>query len=267
MLAAERRQVILELLAADRFASSELLAGRLGVSLETIRRDLSSLETQGKLVRVRGGASQVGASPVEEPTYVERVHLAPEAKASIGSIAAGMLTPGSTVMIDVGTTCVEVAKAIPKDFRGRVVTCNLLAAIELADRPHVEVHVSGGQLRPGDMTLSNSYAVDFFANLRPDIAFLGSGGIDMDAGLTDYYFDEAATRKIVLGTAARSFVLADHTKHDRIAPFRVCGLESIDGLITDRLDSPALKEGLERAGIPVYAAKQDELTTTSEGDL
>jgi DeoR/GlpR family transcriptional regulator of sugar metabolism len=152
------------------------------------------------------------------------------------------------VVIDVGTTALEVARALPITFRGTVATCSLLVAAELAGRPTVEVLVSGGRVRAGDLACSNAQALSFFADLRPDVAFLGSGGVDTGTGLTDFHLDEVATRRIILANTARSYVLADSTKFGRVAPHRVCGLEEFDGLITDEMTSAPLRAAIERAG-------------------
>lgn len=251
MLAAERHDRIVNVVQARQYVRSEELAERLSVSLETIRRDLVTLERQGKLRRVRGGASQHQSVSSEEAIYAERSKLAAEEKSGMAQTAASLITPGMTLMIDIGTSCLNVARAIPVDFRGRIVTCSLPVAIELADRADVEILVSGGRLRPDDLALSNGQTVSFFQELRPDLAFLGSGGLDADAGLTDYYTDEVATRRVVLHNAAQSYVLADSTKHGHIAPFKVCDLSGFTGLITDRVLDQALSAALRRAGAEV----------------
>ena len=191
---------------------------------ETIRRDLAALEDHGRLVRVRGGASRQRAASSEEAIYAERSVRGTDEKTQMARVAASLVEPGMTLMIDVGTSCLSVAKAIPENFTGRVVTCSLLAAMELSDRIDVEVLVVGGRLRSGDLAVSNGQAVDFLKDLHPDLAFLGSGGLEREAGLTDYYPDEVASRRVVLRNAFRAYVLADSSKHGHVAPFKVCDL-------------------------------------------
>jgi DeoR family transcriptional regulator, fructose operon transcriptional repressor len=258
MLPAERHERIRDALRSSRVISTEDLAELLAVSGETVRRDLVALESQGHLRRVHGGASQLGHG--EEQPFGERTTSGQEAKASIGRVAAELLVPGQTVVIDVGTTALEVARAVPVDFRGTVATPSLHVAAELASHPGVTVLVSGGRLRGGDLALSNAQAAGFFADLRADIAFLGSGGVAADLGLTDFHLDEVATRRVILAHCARSFVLADAAKIGRIAPFRVCGLDAVAGLITDEPPSADLRIAVHRAGgivvtgNPVYEA-------------
>jgi len=253
VLPAERHHRILAMLVRGGVVGTEDLAKSLRVSSETVRRDLKLLERQRTLARVHGGATSVFKTG-QEPPYLDRAGIAPEAKTAIGRCAAQLVQPGMSVMIDVGTTTLEVARALPEDYRGLVVTCSVVAAIELVGRAGVEVIVSGGRLRTGDMALSNHLTVQFFKDLRPDIAFLGSGGIDESAGLTDFHLDEVITRRVVLAQATQSYVLADSSKHGRVATHRVCGLDGFTGLITDRMPSAGLAAGIKRSGGQVIVA-------------
>ncbi|MEV7421732.1 MULTISPECIES: DeoR/GlpR family DNA-binding transcription regulator [unclassified Streptomyces] len=254
MLPAERHRRICEALRAQRIVSTEDFSRMLDVSAETVRRDLVTLERRGLLVRVHGGATNNAGGFGEEAPFDERSGMDRGAKVAIGVAAAALVRPGQTVVIDVGTTAVEVARALPPDYRGTVATCSLLVAAELAGRPNVEVLVSGGRLRAGDLVCSNAQTMAFFADLRSDVAFLGSGGVDASAGLTDFHLDEVATRRLILANTVRSYILADASKFGRVAPHRVCGLEEVDGLITDARPSPTLESGVERSGGIVVVA-------------
>ena len=247
MLRVERHHRIVETLRSRGVVSTEELARLCEASVETIRRDLVELERQQRLTRVHGGAT-MSPSTGEEAPYTERSGAAREAKEAIGAAAARLVQPGQTLVIDVGTTALEVARALPAAFRGVVATPSLLVAGELAGRPGVEVLVSGGRVRAGDLACSNAQAVAFFADLRADVAFLGSGGIDAATGLTDFHLDEIATRRIIVSNSLRSYVLADSTKIGRVAPHVVCGLDEVDGLITDDLTSAPLRTQIERLG-------------------
>lgn len=235
MLASERHARISDLLRTSRIVSTDELAKSLDVSTETIRRDLAALERHGVLERVHGGArSAVVPTVGDEPPFLERATIAGTAKSRIGAAAAALIQPGQTIIIDVGTTALQVARSLPYEFAGVVATCSLLAAVELADRPNLEVLVSGGRLRSGDLALSNGQAVNFFDDIYADIAFLGSGGVDAVAGLTDFHLDEAITRRSILRNSRKTYVLADSSKFDRVARHRVAGLDQVTGMITDR---------------------------------
>lgn len=247
MLGTERQARILDWLAKRRFASSESLASELGVSVETIRRDIRQLDGRQALHRVRGGA--VAAPAVAgEALFEDRSVMHQEAKQAIAGLAAGLVSAGQTVFLDLGTTALQVARALATDFVGTVATTSLLVAGELAGLPGIEVLVCGGRVRAGDLGCSNADAVRFFAGMYADVAFVGSGGLDADHGLTDYHLDEVATRRQMMAHARRGYVLADASKFDAIAPYVVCGLDDIDGLISETVPPPPLAEAIVQRG-------------------
>ncbi|OON82858.1 DeoR/GlpR family DNA-binding transcription regulator [Streptomyces tsukubensis] len=257
MLPTERHRRISTAVERSGTISTEELAERLAVSAETVRRDLAQMERQGLLVRVRGGAATSAAVPGlsgEEAPFTERSASSPRAKTAIGRAAAELIRPGMTVVIDVGTTALQVARALPYEFRGTVVSPSLLVAAEISTRPHAEVLIPGGRLRSGDQVLSGALTVEFFTGLYADLAFLGSGGIDATAGVTDFHHEENATKRAILARAALCYVLADGDKYGRVAPHRVCGFADCAGLIADRAPDAALVEAVESAGGVVITA-------------
>ncbi|MFT4109606.1 DeoR/GlpR family DNA-binding transcription regulator [Propionicimonas sp.] len=233
MLATERHARILSVVASRQVASTEELATSLNVSPETIRRDIRALDERGELRRVRGGAATASGA-IGEPRVEERQLLNSAEKELIGRLAADLLQDGQTVVLDLGTTAMAVARAMAPRFRGVVATTSLLVAGELAAYRDIEVLVCGGRVRAGDLALSSALAVDFFAGLHADIALVSSGGVAADQGLTDFYFDEVSTRREMLRNARRGFVLADSSKFGVVAPHFVAGFGSELGLITDR---------------------------------
>lgn len=255
MLPVARHDAIVDLVNGAHTVSTDELVTRLGVSAETVRRDLALLEERGALRRVHGGAASVQRRGTgEEPSFSERSAIRHEAKAQIARLAVDLLALGQTVVIDVGTTAVAVARAIPPTFRGTVVTPSLLVAIELAGRRGVEVLVSGGRIRSGDLACSNAHARTLFADVYADIAFIGSGGVDASAGLTDYHLDEVDVRRTMIANSAASYVLADSSKLGRIGPHRVCPLTAVTGLITEECTSPAVAAAIREAGGVVLSA-------------
>ena len=144
-----------------------------------------------------------------------------------------LVEPGETIVIDVGTTALEVARALPPAFHGRVLTNSVPAALELAARDQVEIMLCGGQVRPGDAACSGAHAEAFFAEFYADRAFLGSGGVHPEAGLTDYYPAEVVVRRTIIAHTAACYVLADSSKLGAIAVHRVCPLDRITAVLTD----------------------------------
>lgn len=194
--------------------STDDLVQRLGVSAETVRRDLALLEERGVIRRVHGGAAAVDQRRAMEPSYTERSVIRHQAKAQLAKVAVGLLENGQTVVLDIGTTAVAVAQAIPpRGFTGTVITPSLPVAVELADRPGIEVLLAGGRVRAGDLACSNAHTKAFFADVYPDIALLGSGGgVDARAGLTDFHLDEIDVRRTIIANSARNYILADSSK-------------------------------------------------------
>lgn len=178
-----------------------------------------------------------------------------QAKAQLARVAAGLLENGQTVIIDIGTTAVAVAQAIPRAFTGTVITPSLPVAVELADRPGIELLLAGGRVRAGDLACSNAHTKAFFTDVYADIALLGSGGVDAAAGLTDFHLDEIDVRRTIIANSARSYILADSSKLGQVAPYRVCDLSAVNGLITDQNTDPAVAAALEETGGVVMPAR------------
>ena len=255
MLPTQRRQEILAELREAKAVSAEELARRFGVSLETIRRDLRGLRDRGLLERVYGGALSVRTA---EGDFATRSTLHAKSKLAIAQLAATLVEPEDTIVIDIGTTALEVARALPEAFRGRVLTNSVPAAMALADRDEIELLLCGGQVRHGDAACFGAQAEAFFADFYADKAFLGSGGVHAQAGLTDYHPPEVATRRTIISHAAASYVLADSSKLGTIAVHRVCPLSRVTAVLTDYQASPEVVEALAGADCTVLLGTNPE---------
>lgn len=261
----ERRLAIAAAIRRQPLVRAGELADQLGVSAETVRRDLMALEDQGILERVYGGARSLTARAFEPPA-VERRRRELAAKKAMAARVVSLLAPGDTVILDVGTSVAEVARLLPWDFRGRVLTPSLPVALALDGHEHVEVLVSGGQMRRGDMALSGRQAERFVSDYYVDKAILGSGGVHAAAGLTDYYPAEVALRQLILGHAAETYVLADSTKVGRIALCKVCDVGALSAIVTDSRVAPESVAALESAGATVMVAELRDAEAGPEED-
>ena len=183
------------------------------------------------------------------------------AKRAIAQRAASLVEPGETVVIDVGTTALEVARALPASFEGRVLTNSVPVAMELSGRREVEILLCGGQVRHGDGACSGGHAETFFAEFYADKAFLGSGGVHPEAGLTDYYPSEVVVRRTIIGHTAACYVLADSSKLGTIAVHRVCPLDRVAAVLTDDQGESSAHEALADAGVTVLCASVTERET------
>ena len=246
MLPIQRRQAILADVRQSSAVSAEDLAQKYRVSLETIRRDLRGLRDQGLLERVYGGALSIRST---EGTFAARTALHSDSKQAIGRLAATLIEPDDTIVIDVGTTALEVAKALPETFKGRVLTNSVPVAIALADTTGIDVLISGGHIRRGDAACFGGHAEAFFNEFYADKAFLGSGGVHPDAGLTDYYPHEVTTRRTIIAHSGASYVLADSSKLGAIAVHKVCPLSRVTAVLTDSQASAEVVAALDCAVI------------------
>ena len=271
MMPTQRRQAILAEVRKASAVSAENLAALFGVSVETIRRDLRQLRDQGLLERVYGGALSVQST---EGTFTARSTRHHDRKRAIAALAAGLIRPQDTVIIDIGTTALEVARALPADFRGRVLTNSVPVAMELSAREEIELLLSGGQVRSGDAACYGAQADAFFAQVYADKAFLGSGGLHAEAGLTDYYPHEVAARRVMIAHAGASYVLADSSKLGKVAVHRVCALTQVTAVITNEDSSKASAEAADALGaagcdvlrVPVPEATTDPVVAAQQPD-
>jgi DeoR/GlpR family transcriptional regulator of sugar metabolism len=248
--ASRRRDAIAMSVAQSGQVSVAELTETLGVSAMTVRRDLELLEEQGLIRRVRGGAL-ARISNAYEPPYVGRAAQHSEAKQRIAKAAVDLVIDGDTIVLDTGTTSLEVAYAL----RGRkvitVVTAALRVAMELANEPDIRVVVAGGFIRPGELSLVGTLAENVFNEFNCDTAFIGVGGVHPTKGITDYNPDDARIKRLAVAAAARKVVLADASKLGRAAFVNVATADEIDVLITDASgDNPTLR-ALSDVGVSV----------------
>ena len=257
MLPTQRRQAILTQVRERAAVSAEDLSRQFGVSVETIRRDLRSLQERGLLERVYGGATRPSGRS-SEGSFAARSVRNIGRKRAIAALAASLVQPEETVIIDVGTTALEVARALPASFRGRVLTNSVPAAMELSARSDVELLLCGGQVRVGDGACAGAHAEAFFAEFYADRAFLGSGGVHPEAGLTDYYPAEVVVRRTIIAHTAATYVLADSSKLGEIAVHRVCTLDRLTAVLTDDADNSDAFAALAAAGLTLLRAQVTE---------
>jgi DeoR/GlpR family transcriptional regulator of sugar metabolism len=233
------------------------LAAALQVSEMTIRRDLEELEDQGVARRVRGGAIST-VSRSYEPPLATRATEAQAAKQQIAQAAADYITFGETAILDVGTTTLALARTL----RGRggltIVTPSVQAGIELAGDPNIRVILTGGIVRPGELSLIGDLAERTFSQLNCDVLFLGVGGVHAEKGLTEYNLDDTRVKRAAIGAASRKVVLADRSKLDRVCLATIASLPEIDVLITDAEPDHHVLEAVREAGVEIVSVPRPE---------
>ena len=230
--AGERRTTIMQVLDATGRVTVGELSQMTKVSDMTIRRDLEALEHEGLLKRTRGGAVSV-TSLSYEPPYILRKDTNASAKARIGKRAASLLREGETVILDVGTTAVEVARALKGRQNLTVLTSNLWAATILADEPGIVLMVTGGKTRNRERSLVGHLATRAFEELVFDVFVMGVAGVHQEFGITDYNVDEAQVKRAAVHASQRRIVIADSSKLGKVAFAKICDLHQIDVIVTD----------------------------------
>jgi DeoR family fructose operon transcriptional repressor len=251
--AAERQQRIVEQARSDGRVEVTALAAALGVTPETVRRDLTTLERHGVLRRVHGGAI-----PLEnlgfEPRLAVRQERYTTEKERIAKRALEELPAEGTVLIDSGSTTQLLAENLPFDRELTVVTNSVSVAVAVAARDNITLFVVGGRVRGRTLAAVGEWATHALAGVAVDVAFLGTNGLSVRRGLTTPDQDEAATKRAMATASRRVVVLCDHSKigTDHFAQF--APLEDVDTVITDAgLDDETVTE-IEAAGPTVVQA-------------
>lgn len=253
MLAQERRQRIFKDIEASGVASVRDLAQRFDVSLITIMRDLQELEQEGLIRRVHGGAISVRGASYEPPFSARESQFSAE-KQRIAQKAVELISDGDSLLLDVGTTTLELARALKGKRNLTVLVTNLRAALELAGQPAIQVIVIGGKLRFSELSMTGHMAEQTLRTFQVDKAFIGVGGITLQHGLTEFNFDEAGTKRIMCERARQKIVLADHTKFGKVMLTQVAPLSAIDMIITGSELDESMRRELEEAGISLILA-------------
>lgn len=214
MKASERHRAILDLI-VTRDASVEELVIALGVSEATIRRDLTTLANERRLVRTYGGATALIGSHEPEASLDERKSAQRDQKEAIARAAAAHVHDGDTVLLDGGTTCAALARHLGSRLDLKVVTNNLLALMTLANAPGVHLTLIGGDLRTSSMSTLGPLAELSLSRLSVDKAFLGADGVVAEFGLCEATAEQAYLKDCIIRRAAQIIVLADADKLGR----------------------------------------------------
>jgi DeoR/GlpR family transcriptional regulator of sugar metabolism len=237
LLAKERQDQILQYLIQDGKVKVIPLAEELGVTTETIRRDLDILESEGHLRRVYGGAIR---STYEhgEPTFEQRETINAEGKQKIGEIAASLIQDGDMIALDVGTTMIEMVKSIRGKKNITVLTNSLAVGVHLSEalssgRFNGKVIFLGGELNPDQNSITGPLCENMLEQFHLDKAFLSVGGVSFKTGITDYDVNESHISKMFSTAASQTIVLADHSKIGVQAFSKIMPINEVDIIVSD----------------------------------
>jgi len=253
MYAAERQQRIMAEARQAGRVEVALLADSLGVTAETVRRDLTALERRGSLRRVHGGAIPVERLELE-PTLAARSGRLAEVKRRIAARVLDELPTGGTVLLDSGSTTQAVVQLLPPDLDLTVLTNSVSAAAALSTHPGITLYLLGGRVRGITGAAVGEWATAALEGVVVDVAVMGTNGLSVEHGLTTPDLAEAAVKRALVANARRTVVLADHSKIGRVEFAHVVPLSRVDTIITDSGVEPELLDELEAAGPRVVTA-------------
>lgn len=247
----KRHAEILRMLREEGTMSIADLADRLGVSLETVRRDVKPLSGDGSVVRMHGAvglAGQGGEAPFER-----RMRENAAAKRAIARHVAATIGDGESIMLDTGTTTSFLARELLGHRRLTVVTNSSDIARTLATVNGNKVYMAGGELRSDSGAAFGVSAIEFISRFSVDHAVISVGAVDAE-GLMDYDLEESEFARTVLACGSRRLVVTDHSKFGRRGLVRVCAMEGVTGLVTDRPPPADIAEALAAAGVRLDVA-------------
>jgi DeoR family fructose operon transcriptional repressor len=249
-----RREAVLGHLAEGGYATVEALARRLSVSQMTIRRDLDRLEQERLVHRTHGGAL-LDDSVSGERTIDERVGVALAAKRAIGRASAALIEDGDTVIVDAGTTTLELARHLV-GRRGVTVISNSLRVLETLSRSaELRVLGTGGELKQRELAFVGPVTETMLAERRATIAFISASGCTLTDGPTDHEDAEVAVKRAMIAASRRRYLVLDATKFGRVAPLVISPLTAFDGVVTDAKVNADVVRGLTRRGVKVIRAQ------------
>lgn len=249
-----RQAKIAELVRRNKRVTVNELSRTLAISKETVRRDLTVLARSGKVTKFHGGATLPATSG--EGPFSERMGENVAAKTLIASVAAELVSPGETVLIDTGSTSVYFAERLAEISNLTVITNSTeIARIVSLSPANSTAFLLGGQFSGCNRQTVGSLAISQVGLFRAHHAILTIGALDAQTGIMDYSIDEAQVAQAMIGQAELLTVIADSSKFDRIASFKVCGLGRVDNLICDKSPSGHLSQALRDAGVNIVTAQ------------
>lgn len=251
MLTSERKALILDRIRRDGRLVAKTFAEELGLSEDTVRRDLREMASSGLLTRVHGGALPLQP---ELPDFSARKSMASDEKPRLGARAAAMIKPRQTVFLDGGTTNAEIARALPRAFPFTIVTHSPTIAAELEHHPTAEVVLIGGRLYKHSMVSVGAIAAAAIASIRPDIFFLGVTAIHPRHGFSTGDAEEAAIKRQIATQARETWILATLDKLDAASPVTIMPLEAATGIIVPAGIGAPQAEMLAEAGLRLERA-------------
>lgn len=237
MLPGERRQKILELLMINKAITVRYLCDTLEASEATIRRDLSSLESEGKLERTHGGAmlTDYTIKLNDEESFNQKEIKCSTEKYDIAKKAFEFLEENDSIILDSGTTTLELARLIGQStIKITVITNATTVSSIISNNPNAELMVVGGKVRLNTLAAVGSIAIESLRRFNVNKTFLAVNGVTLENGLTTPDFEEAEVKRAMLLSSNERYLLADHSKFKKVAMCQIAPVSMVDYIITDQ---------------------------------
>ena len=251
LLSAERRQAILDALARDGKVVAAQLVEQLGVSEDTVRRDLRELAAQGLVQRVHGGAL---APAPQQGSFSRRREMSAGAKPALARAAAGLLAGTRVIILDGGTTNLELARALPPGYDGTVLTNAPPIAAALAEHPAAEVVMIGGRLDKSSQVTVGAGALEFLRGVRADACVLGVCALHPDVGLSTDDLEEAHVKRAMVEASADVIALATADKLRAGSAYLVAPVAALTHVVADAAALDELLDPYRAIGVTVTRA-------------
>lgn len=254
MFQIERQEQILEYINQTQKANTNELADKFNVSKATIRRDIDELATRGQLIKTHGGAIAVTKSLHAEIPYAYKAERNQSAKKNIGITAANYIEDGDIIILDSGSTTLEIAKNITQK-NVTVVTDDIKIAMELAGKTNITVIVCGGTLSDPVYTLTGNSAVEFISRLHVNKTFLGCDAADLEFGISDRTYAEVDIKTAMIQAADEVIMVTDNSKLDKKMFCYLCDISTLDKLIINTIDERNRK-GFTEKGVEIITTDE-----------
>lgn len=251
----ERRMTIMNMLTENPEIYVHDLSKRFGVSTVTIRNDLKNLEKKKVLIRARGGAMKIDPVVSYDRLLWEKDKINYQEKQKIGKAAAALIKESDTVIVDSGTTTLEVVKNISQEITNLTIITNALnIANQVVLNKNINLIIPGGYLRKNSLSLAGSLAEKSLRNFYVDKVFIGVDGFDPHQGISTPNIDEAHLNQVMIEISKEVIVVADSTKFLRRSLAFICNTDCINTVVTDSGIHDEDKKILESAGVKVIVA-------------
>lgn len=246
MLKKERQSYILQQVNLHNKVLSSSLSVEINVSEDTIRRDLQELSSEGKLLKVHGGALSRSFSNVHIPSNGV---YSQDQKKVIAQKAISLISDGMFVLTGGGTTIVEMARLLPRELKATFVSGSIAAILEYMDHPNIEVILVGDRVSKSSKITVGSEAISKVRQMKADICFLGTNALDLNHGVTDNDWEVVQLKKAMIESSQKVVCLAIAEKINTFQPIQICPLNKIDVLITELSPDDPMLTPYANAGI------------------